>query len=70
MLNAIPDQDTFYDITDILESQGMDAISKRHMERNGADLDLKEQFHIYELVLRHEDEEDETATVQQIENIR
>ena len=49
VLNAIPDQDSFYDVADSLEEQGMDRITQRHMERQGADLDLLTQFQIYEV---------------------
>ncbi len=69
MLNAIPDQDTFFDVADSLEEQGMEKIVQRHMNKKGADLDLLEQFQIYEAVLKHEDGVDDTH-VQQIENIR
>ena len=62
MLNALPDQDTFYDVTDALEEQGIEAIVQRHMNRKGSDLDLLEQFQIYETVLKHEDG-DETGPI-------
>ena len=62
MLNALPDQDTFYDVTDALEEQGVEAIIQRHMNRKGSDLDLLEQFQIYESVLKHEDG-DETGPI-------
>jgi hypothetical protein len=48
-LNAIPDQDTFYDVTDALEEQGMEDVIRKHMNKKGADLDLLDQFHIYEV---------------------
>lgn len=67
-VNAISDQDTFYDVTDCLEEQGMEKIIQRHMNKNGADLDLLEQFKIYECVLHHEDGDDNGPL--QIENIR
>lgn len=54
-LSAIPDQDTFYDITDVLEDQGMEQIIKYYMSQRCSDLDLLEQFQIYETVLKHED---------------
>lgn len=52
MLNAIPEQDSFYDVTDSLEEQGMERITRKHMERQGADLDLLTQLQIYEVWLR------------------
>uniref|UniRef100_A0A672LTH9 Formin homology 2 domain containing 3 n=1 Tax=Sinocyclocheilus grahami TaxID=75366 RepID=A0A672LTH9_SINGR len=57
---GLPDQDTFYDVVDSLEEQGMEAVAQRHINRKGTDLDLVEQFNIYESTLRHEDGDDET----------
>ena len=57
VLIAIPDQDTFYDVTDCFEEQGMERIIQQHMNRKGADLDLLEQFQLYETMLQHEDGE-------------
>ncbi|XP_077866003.1 FH1/FH2 domain-containing protein 3-like [Saccoglossus kowalevskii] len=54
VLNAIPDQDTFYDVTDSLEELGIDKVQKSYMHRN-SDPDLQEQFNIYEASLKHED---------------
>ncbi|XP_036394443.1 FH1/FH2 domain-containing protein 3 [Megalops cyprinoides] len=54
-LAGLPDQDSFYDVVDCLEEQGIEAIAKRHLNRKGTDLDLVEQFNIYEMTLRHED---------------
>ncbi|XP_016411789.1 FH1/FH2 domain-containing protein 3-like isoform X4 [Sinocyclocheilus rhinocerous] len=59
-LAGLPDQDTFYDVVDSLEEQGMEAVAQRHINRKGTDLDLVEQFNIYESTLRHEDGDDET----------
>ena len=69
-MNAIPDQDTFYDVSDCLEEQNMEGVISRHMNKKGADLDLLEQFHIYEAVLKQEDGEDDAPMLKQIENIR
>ena len=49
VLNAIPDQDSFYDVTDALEELGMERITQRHMNRKGADLDLLSQFQQYDV---------------------
>ena len=49
VLNAIPDQDTFFDVTDYLEELGMERITQRHMNRKGADLDLLAQFQQYDV---------------------
>uniref|UniRef100_A0A3P9A672 Formin homology 2 domain containing 3a n=1 Tax=Esox lucius TaxID=8010 RepID=A0A3P9A672_ESOLU len=54
-LSALPDQDSFYDMVDVLEEQGMEGVAKRFLGRRGTDLDLMEQLNIYEATLRHED---------------
>ncbi|XP_042531083.1 FH1/FH2 domain-containing protein 3 isoform X4 [Dipodomys spectabilis] len=59
-LSGLPDQDAFYDVVDCLEELGIAAVSQRHLNKRGTDLDLVEQFNIYEAALRHEDG-DETA---------
>ena len=69
-LNAIPDQDTFYDVTDYLEEQGIERIIQRHMNKKGADLDLLEQFQVYEAVLKHEDGEKVVSPMLQLDNVR
>ncbi|XP_067853899.1 FH1/FH2 domain-containing protein 3 isoform X2 [Heptranchias perlo] len=58
-LGALPDQDSFYDVTDCLEQQRMENIIQRHMSNKGTDPDLKQQFTIYENALKHEDGEDD-----------
>ncbi|KAM4841298.1 FH1/FH2 domain-containing protein 3 isoform 5-T5 [Thomomys bottae] len=60
ILSGLPDQDAFYDVVDCLEELGIAAVSQRHLNKKGTDLDLVEQFNIYEAALRHEDG-DETA---------
>ncbi|XP_046906913.1 FH1/FH2 domain-containing protein 1 isoform X4 [Hypomesus transpacificus] len=60
-LAALPDQDSFYDVTDCLEQQGMESIMQKHMSRHATEQDLKHQFSIYETALKFEDgETDET----------
>ncbi|XP_039972700.1 FH1/FH2 domain-containing protein 3 isoform X2 [Xiphias gladius] len=59
-LAGLPDQDSYYDMVDCLEEQGIEAMAQRHVSRKGTDLDLIEQFNIYEMILRHEDGDDET----------
>ncbi|XP_060029732.1 FH1/FH2 domain-containing protein 3 isoform X10 [Erinaceus europaeus] len=59
-LSGLPDQDSFYDVVDCLEELGIAAVSQRHLNKKGTDLDLVEQLNIYELALRLEDG-DETA---------
>ncbi|XP_051787637.1 FH1/FH2 domain-containing protein 1 isoform X2 [Erpetoichthys calabaricus] len=60
-LAVLPDQDSFYDVTDCLEKQDMEAIIQRHLRGKGADPDLKHQFTIYENALKHEDEEQDQS---------
>ncbi|XP_016151566.1 PREDICTED: FH1/FH2 domain-containing protein 3 [Ficedula albicollis] len=57
-LSGLPDQDSFYDVVDCLEELGIEAISQRHLNKKGTDLDLVEQFNIYEVTLRLEDGEE------------
>ncbi|XP_058502654.1 FH1/FH2 domain-containing protein 3 isoform X3 [Solea solea] len=54
-LAGLPDQDSYYDMVDCLEEQGIELVAQRHVNRKGTDLDLVEQFNIYEMTLRHED---------------
>ncbi|XP_030639130.1 FH1/FH2 domain-containing protein 3 [Chanos chanos] len=63
-LAGLPDQDSFYDVVDSLEDQGIEALAQKHLNRKGTDLDLVEQISIYEMVLRHEDGDDETPPPQ------
>lgn len=54
-LSGISDQDSFYDESDCLEQQGMESIIQHYMSRTGTDLDLLDQFQLYEAALRFED---------------
>ncbi|XP_054869460.1 FH1/FH2 domain-containing protein 1 isoform X5 [Amphiprion ocellaris] len=54
-LAVLPDQDSFYDVTDSLEQLGMEAVISKHLNNKGAEPDLKAQFTIYETGLRYED---------------
>ncbi|NXG80925.1 FHOD1 protein, partial [Baryphthengus martii] len=58
-LAALPDQDTFYDVTDCLEQQGMERVVQQYLGSKGTDLDLKQQFTLYESALKLEDEMEE-----------
>ncbi|XP_035020400.2 FH1/FH2 domain-containing protein 3 isoform X4 [Hippoglossus stenolepis] len=58
-LAGLPDQDSYYDMVDCLEEQCIETMAQRHLSRKGTDLDLIEQFNIYETTLRHEDGDDE-----------
>ncbi|XP_041853639.1 FH1/FH2 domain-containing protein 1 isoform X2 [Melanotaenia boesemani] len=54
-LAVLPDQDSFYDVTDCLEQLGMEAIIRKHMSNKGVEPDLRAQFTVYETALRYED---------------
>ncbi|TKC51869.1 hypothetical protein EI555_000143, partial [Monodon monoceros] len=60
-LAALPDQDSFYDVTDALEQQGMEALVQRHLGTAGTDVDLRAQLMLYESALRLEDGDMEEA---------
>ncbi|XP_044746881.1 FH1/FH2 domain-containing protein 3 [Coccinella septempunctata] len=72
VLNGVPDQDTYYDQTDALEEQGIEHIIQRYMSKPGTDLDLLQQFQIYEAVLQYEDGEETSGNPFRLldENIR
>uniref|UniRef100_A0A8C5TJ75 Formin homology 2 domain containing 1 n=1 Tax=Malurus cyaneus samueli TaxID=2593467 RepID=A0A8C5TJ75_9PASS len=59
ILAALPDQDTFYDVTDCLEQQGMEQVVQQYLGSKGTDLDLKQQFTLYESALKLEDDVEE-----------
>uniref|UniRef100_A0A7N6B967 Formin homology 2 domain containing 1 n=1 Tax=Anabas testudineus TaxID=64144 RepID=A0A7N6B967_ANATE len=48
-LAALPDQDSFYDVTDSLEQLGMETIIQKHMNNKGAEPELRAQFTVYEV---------------------
>ncbi|XP_023809555.1 FH1/FH2 domain-containing protein 1 isoform X4 [Oryzias latipes] len=54
-LAVLPDQDSFYDVTDCLEQLGMETVIQKHLNRLGTEPDLRAQFTTYETALRHED---------------
>ncbi|XP_011756164.1 FH1/FH2 domain-containing protein 1 isoform X4 [Macaca nemestrina] len=60
-LAALPDQDSFYDVTDALEQQGMEALVQRHLGTAGTDVDLRTQLVLYENALKLEDGDIEEA---------
>lgn len=71
ILNGVPDQDTYYDQTDSLEEQGIEGIIQRYMSKPGTDLDLLQQFQIYEAVLQYEDGEEVGTPIRHLdESIR
>lgn len=54
ILSALPDQDTFYDITDALEKQGMQRCTQYYLSKTPNEAELIEQFHIYDVKLLEE----------------
>ncbi|XP_050517614.1 uncharacterized protein LOC114335223 isoform X2 [Diabrotica virgifera virgifera] len=71
LLGGVPDQDTYYDQSDTLEEQGLEAVIQRYMSKPGTDLDLLQQFQIYEAVLQYEDGDESTTPIRHLdENIR
>lgn len=48
-LAVLPDQDSFYDVTDSLEQLGMEKIIEKHMKNLRTEPDLRTQFTIYEV---------------------
>ncbi|XP_069386795.1 FH1/FH2 domain-containing protein 1 isoform X3 [Paralichthys olivaceus] len=56
-LAVLPDQDSFYDVTDSLEQLGMENIIHKHMNNKITETDLRAQFAVYETALRNEDGE-------------
>ncbi|XP_068446833.1 FH1/FH2 domain-containing protein 1 [Clinocottus analis] len=61
-LAVLPDQDSFYDVTDSLEQLGMELIIHKHMSNKGAEPDLRAQFTAYEAALRAEDGETDESS--------
>ena len=55
VLSVIQDQDTFYDLVDALEDQGLEKIIQQMMKSRGARADLVDEFRRYEAVVRRED---------------
>lgn len=54
-LAQLPDQDSYYDVVDCLEEQGVERIIQHYLSRHGIDNDLLKQMNIYETVLKFED---------------
>jgi hypothetical protein len=64
ILNSIPDQDTFYDVSDSLEEQGMQRIIQYYLKHpvkddSGYYKQICSQMDLYELALKQEDGDDE-----------
>lgn len=56
-LAALPDQDSFYDVTDSLEQLGMEAVIHKHLNNKATEPDIRAQFTTYENALKYEDGE-------------
>lgn len=48
-LAVLPDQDSFYDVTDSLEQLGIETVIQKHMNNKGTEPELKAQFSVYEV---------------------
>ena len=66
VLNAIPDQDTFYDVSDALEEQGLEKVIANYRSRKGVERDLMNQLNLYEAMLRHEDGVSDAVTTAEL----
>ena len=70
-LANLDDQDSFYDVVDSLEEQGMERIIQHYMSKQGIENDLLKQMHIYEAVLKFEDGEFEDENIEMLDqNVR
>ncbi|XP_034163309.2 FH1/FH2 domain-containing protein 3 isoform X2 [Pangasianodon hypophthalmus] len=58
-LAGLPDQDSFYDVVDVLEEQGIELMTSRYSTHRSTDPELREQIGIYEVTLQHEDGDDD-----------
>ncbi|XP_075243666.1 FH1/FH2 domain-containing protein 1-like [Convolutriloba macropyga] len=59
ILEAVPDQDTYYDIVDSLEEQGMQRLVQKYRGKQGQCRGLLKELRKYEEMLRHEDADNE-----------
>jgi len=49
VLSVVPDQDTFYDMTDALENQGIQRCTQFYLSKPSVESELVEQFNIYDV---------------------
>lgn len=49
VLSVVPDQDTFYDMTDALENQGMQRCTQFYLNKKPIEPELMKQFNIYDV---------------------
>jgi hypothetical protein len=52
ILSIVPDQDTFYDMADALEKQGMQRCTQFYLNKKPSESELIEQFNIYDVSSR------------------
>lgn len=67
ILGGVPDQDTYYDQSDALEEQDLESVIQRYMSKPGTDLDLLQQFQIYEAVLQYEDGDEGSTPIRHLD---
>ena len=68
VLRSIPDQDTFYDISDALEDQEFEKNIKLQAKASGSSSkELTEQLHVYETMVKEEDMRDDGARLDLLE---
>jgi hypothetical protein len=75
VLNAIPDQDTFYDVSDAYEEQGMQRVIQHYLkntikDENGLYKQIVQQMELYEAALTQEDGEEVTGYEQENSTIQ
>ena len=70
VLDAVPDQDTFYDIVNVLDEQEIDKIIQTRSKIKGVNPELVKQFQIFEAMIREEDsrQDGRTTDVKSAEN--
>ncbi|XP_046842773.1 FH1/FH2 domain-containing protein 1-like isoform X2 [Xenia sp. Carnegie-2017] len=70
ILNAAPDQDLFYDISDSLEEQGMEQLLNNLVSTKKTHREIQEQIKIYETALKIEDGDEQLSSVKDSSTIR
>ncbi|CAB3995872.1 FH1 FH2 domain-containing 3 isoform X3 [Paramuricea clavata] len=70
ILNAAPDQDLFYDISDSLEEQGIEQLLKNLITAKRSHREIQEQIKVYETALKIEDGDEQLSSVKDTSSIR
>uniref|UniRef100_A0A663DYD9 Formin homology 2 domain containing 3 n=1 Tax=Aquila chrysaetos chrysaetos TaxID=223781 RepID=A0A663DYD9_AQUCH len=68
-LSGLPDQDSFYDVVDCLEELGIEAISQRHLNKKGTDLDLVDLASRISILQATKQAKDESVKKMEIGNL-